>query len=144
MRPGKATVASTHARGTPKSAESAVAASEHSIERRSAWPTAWLVSTDHADPHGTRHSSPMNGRAKKATATAASTTASNGGARRFSAAPPGGRRGRPPGGRRGRTVRQGAPKPYSARIAWPSWHRTNDSNAAAPSALAAVAGTAIG
>src|SRR3954454_3734499 len=73
LRPGNLTVASNHASGTPKNRASAVAAREHLIDSHSAVRTDGWLSTSPACPQGTRHSSPMNGKAKNAIATSAMT-----------------------------------------------------------------------
>ena len=76
-RPGYATRACTHASGTPSTTAIAVAASDVSIDSRSATSDSCSDSTDHADVHGARHSRPARGTTKMAAATTApaSTTA---------------------------------------------------------------------
>ena len=80
-RPGKSTLASNHANGTPNTSDNAVAHSEHWIESTNAVRTESVVRTSHASPHGTRQSKPMNGSAKNAIATPASTSTGSGSTR---------------------------------------------------------------
>ncbi len=67
-RPGKPTLASSQASGTPKNVANAVAHNEHRIDNHNAVRTDSSLSTPHALLHGARHNSPMNGNEKHAIA----------------------------------------------------------------------------
>ena len=69
-RPGNSTRASSQASGTPNTIAATVAHSEHHSDRRSAVSALSEVRIDQTSPHGAFHSSPRNGRAKKAIADA--------------------------------------------------------------------------
>src|SRR6478609_5039434 len=77
-RPRISDRASTHASGTPRSAETAVAEVAQISESRSASPTPGAVSAGTNRPQGARTSSPTSGSTRKATASTAGTSSGTG------------------------------------------------------------------
>ena len=96
------------------------------------------VRIDQTSPHGAFHNSPRNGRAKKAMATPARIERRDGQALLPDPAMADGDRGV------GRRLAHGAPKPYSARMAWPSAPMRKSMNASPTSWFWDAATVAIG
>ena len=78
-RPGKSTLARSHASGRPTTSAIAVAEIEEIAEMRRASVTTGRVSNEGSSDHGTRPSNPMNGRTKNVIPTKPSKTRRSGG-----------------------------------------------------------------